>query len=624
MLQSVRDKMKGTFVAGVVFLLFIVPLVLTGVGDGSFLGSAAGNDAASVDGKKISNAELRRAVYMRKQRLLGQQGVDPSADYLRDENLRGPVLENLTRRAALLVSAKEGGMGVSNATIDRQILDQPEFQVDGKFDSQTYRRLLSNVSFTPATYKVAISEDMLLGQHGQGINLSAFSTPEETNNLVSLIQQKRSFFTIKIPKSSVEGNVTITDEETAQFYEETKESYVDPEKMSVEYVQISVADIALTLEASPEDVREEYEAEVANFKSKDAFEIAHLLIEENDAQADTAAEVSTKLAAGEDFSTLVTQYSDDSGSKDSGGNLGVLTPGVFPEEFEQAVYALEEGQVSEPVTTDAGIHFIKVLSKTIEETPTFEERKAAIEQSLKLDEAESIYAQNLEVLEESLNAVDLTGVAQQLGIEVKTTAAFTRDAGTGVASDKRVRDAAFSEEVLESGYNSGAIELSNAQAIVVRKSVHTPERVKAFDEVKGAVEFALKKKKTDDALSEISTSIIAKLTAGGAPNEVAEEDKYEYKSFDKVKRTSADADFQVLGKAFSMALGGESRSLDTLTAGEGDHVIVGLTDVVAGTPEDMQEQQLAGLLAQLTVQGAGFEASSYEAQVISDADIDIF
>ena len=109
MLQSFRDNMKGTLVI-VVIIIFIVPMVLSGVG-ASFLGSVAGTDAASVDGETISRSTLNRAVYLQKQRLLSQEGVYPTADYLQDENLRGPVLDNLTRRLALANSARDAGMG---------------------------------------------------------------------------------------------------------------------------------------------------------------------------------------------------------------------------------------------------------------------------------------------------------------------------------------------------------------------------------------------------------------------------------------------------------------------------------------------------------------------------------
>ncbi len=624
MLQKVRDNLRGTFVAVVVFLLFIVPLVLTGVGDGSYLGSAVGSDAASVEGKAISRADLRRAIFMRKQSLLGQQGVDPEAEFLKDENLRGPVLDNLVRRAAIIAAAQKGGMGVSEATIDKQILQQPEFHVDGKFDPQTYRRLLNNLAYTPASYKAILSEDLLLEQHARGIELSSFSTTAELSNMVALIQQKRSFYTIEIPKKLVEENVTVSDEEVALYYEENKHSFTEEEKMSVEYIELSVGAIAATVEIAEEDVRQQYELEISNFKTSEEYEIAHLLIEEKEGQAELVAEVVAKLDEGEDFAELVAQYSDDIGSKDAGGNLGVLTAGIFPEAFEKAVYSLEQGQVSEPVKTDAGVHFIKVTTKTVEEAPSYETRKAAIEASLRQAEAEQIFAESFDRLGElTFSAADLSEAAAALDLPVKTTPSFTRTRGSGITATASVRDAAFSEEVLASGYNSSVIEVSNSQALVLRKAAHEPERIKSLEEVKADIAATITERQINSELDSLVVSIVEKLAGGASPQTLAADAAYEFKTYERAERSASDAGFQVVRKAFSMALE-EGTAFDKVIDSDGNHVVVGLTEVIKGKPEDMNEQQFSGLVAQLNIQNAGLENSIYESEVVGQADVDVY
>lgn len=624
MLQSVRDNLKGTFVAGIVILFFIVPLVFTGFDGGSYFGSVAGTDAAVVDGKNISTRELNRAVFMRKQRMLQQQGVDPTADYLKDENLRGPVLDTLTRRAALVVAAEKGGMSVSSAVLDDQITKAPEFQKDGRFDMQTYQRLLSNIGYTSAGYKAALAEDSVLNQHATGIDLSSFATQQELDSLVSLVQQKRSFFTITIPKAKVEGEVSVTDEEIQAHYDANQTDFVDAEKMSAEYIEISVDAIAKTIEITEDKIKDQYDAEVAQFSKPDAYEVAHILIEEKDNQADLVAEVSSKIAAGEDFAALVKEYSDDLGSKESGGSLGVLTTGTFPEEFEKAAFALGEGEVSAPVVTDAGTHFVKVLSITKETPPTFEGRKDAIAKSLKTAEAEDLFAQQLEKIGDlTFSAPDLSDAAKEFGIKVQTTPFFTRDGGPGLGANAEFRKEAFSNEVLDKGYNSKVIEISNTKAVVLRKSAHSPERVKSLNEVKAQITAKLTKQKTDEALAALVDSAIEKVKTGTDAEAVAKESEYEFKSYELADRASSDAGFQVVGKAFSMSLDEGAASFDSVTSREGNHVVVGLTNIVAGAKDDMPEQQFKGLAAQLKQQNASFEGASYEAEVFSTASIKI-
>lgn len=624
MLQKVRDNMKGTLVASVVFLLFIVPLVLTGVGDGSFLGSAVGTNAAEVNGKKISEAELRRAIFMQRQRMLDQQGVDPTAEFLKEENLRGPVLDNLTRRAALVTSAQEGGMGISSESLDRQIVEQPEFQVGGVFDQQTYRRLLANLGFTPTTYRQALGEDALISQLNQGIALSAFSTEREIQKLVSLIQQRRSFSTVKIPVAKVSDSVGVDDAEILGYYEENKNNFTDEEKITVEYVELSVDRIAEDVEIAEEDVRKQYDSETAEFEKSQEYEIAHILIESGDEQQSKVETVSKRLKGGADFGELVLEFSDDSGSKENGGYLGAMLPDVFPKPFEDAVYALDEGEVSEPVETDAGVHFISVVSKTVTEAPTFEARKPAIENALKRAQAEEIYAENLNRLGElTFSATDLSDASSGLSLPINTTEFFTRSQGSGLAMNTAFRDAAFSEDVLINGYNSNVVELSDTQVVVLKKASHEPERIKSIEEVKDEIVGILEARKIDEQLVELSDELKERLASGEEAKLVAEELDYEFKSLDKVERTNGDVDFQVASKAFSMGLGENGASYDVLVDREGNHIVITLNEIVPGEPDDIAEQQLRGLTAQLNIQNAGYETAMLEDLVFSNADIDM-
>lgn len=98
------------------------------------------------------------------------------------------------------------------------------------------------------------------------------------------------------------------------------------------------------------------------------LQVAHSEDHEENAQAwQEANEVLDKLRQGEDFTALAAQYSDDAGSKDSGGDLGWAGKGVFVKEFEDAAFNLEPGTVSGIVTTQFGYHIIEILNKTEDE-----------------------------------------------------------------------------------------------------------------------------------------------------------------------------------------------------------------------------------------------------------------
>lgn len=625
MLLNIRESFKGTVVAGVVLVIFIVPLVLTGVGP-TFLGSAAGTDAATVDGKTITERDLARAVETRRNALLQQDGADENADYLKRENLREPVLDSLIRAAAIIAAAEDGGMGIPQEVVIQQIRQIEQFWTDGKFDQDLYRRVLASSSFNPSSFRKYMAETMLASQHASGIELSSFNTENEIDNLVALLQQSRSFYTLTLSKSKVEENVTLSEEEIVAFYQENKNDYVEPEKMSVKYVSLSIPELAKMITVDENQVRSQYELEIAQLDNSAEFEIAHILLEGADGQTQEVKEVAQKLSEGEEFEALVAEYSDDIGSKDSGGNLGVLTPGIFPEVFENAVLSLEEGEVSEPVKTDAGIHFIKVISKNVEVPPTYEERKDAIAQSISMAEAEIIYVEEKERLADlTFSADKLEGAAEALGREVLTTEMFSRASGEGIATHKDIRDAAFSEDVLVKGYNSPVIELPDGQtSYVIRKEKHAPARVKDLEEVRDLIVARLTKQKIASQLEMLAESAKERLEAGESAEAIAEDEGYVFESYDNVTQASSDAGFDVSRKAFAMTLDEEAdMNFDFVEMRDGDYAVIGLQSVQLGDTETMEPQQLESLKEQLKQQLAQAETVSYEDQILKTADIDI-
>ncbi|MDR4945188.1 peptidylprolyl isomerase [Neobacillus cucumis] len=132
------------------------------------------------------------------------------------------------------------------------------------------------------------------------------------------------------------------------------------------------------VEISEQDVKKEYEN---NYKEE--VRASHILV--NDEK--TAKEVKTKLDHGEDFAKLAGEYSIDPGSKDKGGNLGYFTKGKMVPEFDNAVFSMAVGKVSNPVKTQYGYHIIKVTDKKINK---FEDVKDEIKKELMMKKSKPI------------------------------------------------------------------------------------------------------------------------------------------------------------------------------------------------------------------------------------------
>jgi peptidyl-prolyl cis-trans isomerase D len=619
MLQGVRDHLKGTLVF-VVVLIFIVPMVISGVGS-SYLGGAVGTDVAEVNGEAIAQYDLDRRVQQRRQQLVSEQNVDVNDDRVSDEKLRPEILESLTRRAALVTSAKEAGMWASEDEFRKVLQAQQSFFVDGKFSQEQYTNLLSAYGYTPALFKKEVMDDIVLQQQNGGLNASAFVTPAELQQVVSILDEQRSFWTVKIPRTAIASDVEVTDSDLQSFYEENQERYAVPEKIKVEYLELSIDVLAEQIDVEESDIRAQYDQEIANFVSDETFVIAHILFE--DSQSDGIAEVQSKLDSGEDFAALASEYSDDIITSDDGGELGVLVAGVYPSNFEEAVYALEEGQVSAPIETEDGVHFVKVLEKRASEYPSYEERRATIKSEVaKVRARDGFLTQSEQLADITFSSEGLSEAATQLGLTVQESAYFDRQTGSGIAENASVRNAAFSDEVYKNGHNSNLVTVSDGYVVVVRVADKQDAYVKSLEDVKQIVEFGARSKKVQEALEEKAKSVGEQLIAGDDPEVLSKTLSFEYSQHENVKRTSPELNPELRYFAF-----GEDKLLANgeliQTPSADGFWLIGVTSIAAGKLEDLDENIVRAYESQLMNQYNGIELSAYEEAVVASSDIKI-
>ncbi len=618
MLESIRNNLKGTLVV-VVVMIFIIPMVISGVGT-TFSGwGNTGGEAAKVNGEVITNLELERGIRMRKNQLLQQQGVDASSPFLSEENLRGPVLDNLTRSLALATEGKKAGMAISERQFVETLRQQEIFFNDGKFNPQTYRELLRQSGFTPATYKAQVANDLIVNQQVAGLEAGAFATEREFEQLVALTHEKRSFYAVKIPAHAVSSDIALSEEELTAYYEMNSQQYAVPEKVKIEYLDLSVDGLASTISVAEEDIVAEYEAEIANFDAQKKYTVSHILLE---AGKETAVEdIQQKLADGASFADLAAEYSDDIATSDEGGLLGVLTPGMFPEAFENAVYTLEEGEVSAPVETDAGIHFIELTEVSSIDLPTLDERRPEIEQAIARARASEDFAVQLETLGElTFSSDSLEEAARALGLQVETSSFFDRNSGSGISGLPAIRNAAFDDEVLINGHNSNTVELGPERAVVLRVAEHREAYVRPFEEVRGLVEARVREQKQREALAALAQEINSAAQDASQAKALAEESDYVFFEYDAVTRNDLSVDPEAANLAFAQALEDEAVQVAE-PARDGGYWAITVQDKAPGAPEDLSAEEQQGFLAQIAREQAAYEQALYQQMVVDGASI---
>ncbi|MCD1638834.1 SurA N-terminal domain-containing protein [Stutzerimonas frequens] len=472
MLQNIRDNSQG-WIAKTIIGIIVVLLALTGF-DAIFNAASNSQTAAEVNGEEISRYDLDQAMNMQRRQLAQQLGSDFDPSMLDERLLRNAALGSLIDRMLLLQSAKSADFAFSREALDQLILQTPEFQVDGVFNAARFDQVLQQMGYSRVQFRQLLEQEMLIGQLRAGISGTGFVTDQQVENFARLEMQTRDFDTLTVPARS--DTIEVSDEQISEYYEANADRFRTPERVIVEYVELKKESFFDQVEVSDEELQALYQKQIANLAEQ--RRAAHILIETGAESGDDEAkakidEIAARVKGGEDFAAVAKEVSQDPGSANEGGDLGFAGPGVYDPAFEEALYALKEGEVSAPVRSEFGWHIIKLLGVQSPEVPSLESMRPELVRELKAQQVEQRFVEVSKQLEDSaFEASDLAQPAQELGLMVQTTEPFGRDGGQGIAANRQVVQAAFSDEVLVDGANSSVIELDPDTSIALRVKEH--------------------------------------------------------------------------------------------------------------------------------------------------------
>ena len=516
MLLAIREKVQG-WIAWAIVIVLIVPFALWGIDQ-----YASGDRievVAEVNDEKISAAEFMQ-VYNTQRVRLRQQFGDMFDQVVDDEVLREQVLESLITSALIRQWALDNRVVISDAQLAAVIQGADVFYEDGVFSQRLYQDLLARNGFTPASFERDQRNFLLEGQFQ---NLLASSTPVfpfEKQALLNLQTQTRHVDYVRVDQRVFNKDVAITDEQIAQFYAANEDEYIQPERVSLAYVTLSLAEIAKDVEVTERQVADYFELNQRLFAVPEQRRASHiLLMNRGDETLAKLAELKQRLADGEDFAELAQTYSEDPGSARQGGDLDFFEAGMMVDEFDQAVFNLAVGEVSEPVETEFGFHLIKLTDVKPMQLPSLDEIRDDVVAQVRLEQAERVYFELLEQMTQiAFEQPDsLEPIVEQLNLTVATTRMVTRDGGREMVTSRRtVMEAAFSEDVLQQRLNSSPIEVGPNETVVVRIAEHQPSRLQPLEEVRADIERQLVREFSIARSAERADQLLAQINEGVA------------------------------------------------------------------------------------------------------------
>ena len=388
---------------------------------------------------------------------------------------------------------------------------------------------------------------------------------------------------------------------------------------SVEYIELNPSKVADPALINEEIVKERFNEELSNLDIAESRQAAHILL--SDPDENLLAEVQRKIDAGEDFSLLASEYSEDFGSAEIGGELGFSSGDTFPDEFETALSSLEIGEISGAVRTDAGTHFIKLISIQ-QQTFSFDEERERITEELMRDATSDLLVEKLELMKElSFNADSLADVAEDVGLALEKTELFSRGGGTGVAAIPDVISASFSSEVLDDGYASEVLELGDDRYLVLKLAEYVDARQLELAEVSDRVRQSLTEEILQELMQDKGSRVLEELRAGDSIESVAKAGDYEWQVGLSVSRRSQEIDQEITSRVFSMPSPDSDVVSDSFYLNNGDLMVASLSKVNSGSLAAAPKEVIVSLTDALELIGSNRDMQAFQQTLINQADI---
>ena len=509
MLQNIREKFTG-WVAIAILALIGLSFVFVGL-NYSFIGQSY---AAKVNGVDISANEFENAY---REQLQSNPQFAQLPEQLRQQ-LRTNILEQMIQQRVIDNYLDEAGYRISDQQVTAMIQRAPEFQVDGKFDIETYRNLLAQAGYEPTRFEASQRIALRREQLQRALRGSALVTPSEYRHFLNLVAEQRVVRLATIDAAAVEDEIVVTDEMITAFYDDNPTLYQIPESADVAYVEISRGDVAQAVDVTEQELQEYYEFNKDRYLQDEQRRARHILIafgDDKDAARQRASELLARAQAGESFADLARDNSDDGGTANTGGDLGALTRSQLESELASAIFSMDEGDVEGPVETDFGFHIVR-LDEILERGPLpFEQVRAELTAELQDQQAESLYRELERKLSDALfDATDIQQLAAAVGTEVKTMQGFTRQGGEPLGANQPAIDAIFDESVLGGGLLSEIVELDNNRSAVFVVTKHTEATRQPLEAVRDQVAEGLKAEQAEILMSAKADEMLAALASG--------------------------------------------------------------------------------------------------------------
>lgn len=526
MLQILRKKAQSTFIQIIVVVIALV-FIFWGVGT-----NMTGNRQAAlvVNGEEITFQQFQQAYDRAYQRLSDQFGGNVPKGLAETFGIKQQVINQLIQASLLRQGAEKMGIRVSGQEISQVIEEMVQFQDNGSFSMEQYKAVLAANRMAPTKFETSMRFDRLSEVAAREIgNFASVATDFEVQEIYSQMNEKVSLKYVKISPEQYESDVTIEDEALKEWFETVKDNYKTDPEIKLKYLAFTINDIGSKIEIDQAKIEEYYQANLDKYKAAEQRHARHILFqtkEEDSPQVHEEkkmqAEEILKLAKnGGDFAELAKLHSEGP-SKTSGGDLGFFSRGRMVPAFDEVVFDMQVGDISEVVKTRFGYHIIFLEEIKPPSTRPLEEVTAEVTKTLQRKEAESLAFQVAnDAYEGIIGAGSLAKyVEANTDKEIVETEFFPKNNSPAtLKQDSEFLNKAFE---LNKGELSSLIKGRTGYAILFAEDLKEPE-IPAFNAIKSSLKADYKKANSKELAKAAADELLKGVREGKDFDAVAHE-----------------------------------------------------------------------------------------------------
>jgi peptidyl-prolyl cis-trans isomerase D len=512
----------------IVLALIAVPFAFWGV-DSYVRSTDHSREIASVGGQPINQIEFNQALRDQQEQMRSMFGRAFDPDKFDTAESRQALISQLIDRRLLATETARGNLTITDEELRDTILAIAAFQDAGKFSKERYEQVARAQGMSPAMFESRLRGDLTLRQLTGAIESSGMLSRTALARWQRINEEEREVEEYVLQPGQFLSDAQVTPDAVKKYYEENKKTFEVPQRVSAEYLGLSLDKLAEQTVVSEDELKAWYDGHQAQYRTPERRQASHILIGVPKGAPDAERAKAKKRAeellvqvkknpAG--FADLAGRNSQDPGSAAKGGDLGLFSHGMMVKPFDDAAFALKEGEISGVVESDFGFHIIKVARIQPEGGRPFAEVSGEIERELRKQQAQKKFAEIAETFSNLVyeQADSLQPAADRLKLRIQRTTLFSKRNAAEVApalNNEKLLNALFSDDAIKNKRNTEAVETAPNTLIAARVIEFQPAKIKELAEVEAAIGLILRTGEAARLARKRAEEILAELRKGG-------------------------------------------------------------------------------------------------------------